>query len=507
MLLAPIFLASALLQVGDVRAEAQFSPASAAAGETVELHIPLQISPGWHVYHPDQNPDDGIPVSVAVPEGFEAAGPLISLGPPKRHVERYSADLEVEYLWLEGFPELVLPLRVLEGNAVMEEVSVSVTWQICDESVCLPQETVALAAVFERLPGGSAPANAGSTTVEPAAPGLSLWAFLLLAIGGGLFALVMPCTYPMIPITISFFTKQADARSGNVLPLALAYGAGIVLVFVLVGVLVGPVIIAFAAHPVTNLAIGGLFTVFAFALFGWITLNPPAFLMRAAGQAAVRGGYFGVFLMGTTLVITSFTCTAPFVGTLLAAGAGVGGVARVALGMAVFGLTMALPFVLLSLLPGRMQKMPGSGQWMETVKKVLGFVELAAALKFFSNADIVLSWGILPKEAFLLAWIIILFGAVLYLLGVLRKWGTPRPSLGVGRLLSAGFFAVFGLYCFQGYRGAPLDTIMTAIVPNYSWSAESSVSAHEIIKDDYESAQESALRQEKLLFVNFTGHT
>src|SRR5690606_32477557 len=141
--------------------------------------------------------------------------------------------------------------------------------------------------------------------------GGSLLGFILLAIGGGIFALLMPCTYPMIPITISFFTKQAEARGGNVLPLSLAYGAGIILIFILIGVVIGPVILTFAAHPVTNIVIGVAFLLFALALFGVWTMQPPQFLMGAAGKASMKGGYAGVFLMGATLVVTSFTCTAP----------------------------------------------------------------------------------------------------------------------------------------------------------------------------------------------------
>src|SRR5262249_28560008 len=155
----------------------------------------------------------------------------------------------------------------------------------------------------------------------------------------GLFALVMPCTYPMIPITISFFTKQADKRGGNALSLSLAYGAGIVLIFVVVGVLFGALIKPFAANAVVNLVLGLAFVYCRRVLLGALTRGPPRFLMNVAGTASTRGGYLGVFLMGATLVVTSFTCTAPFVGSLLSIGAAGGSAGRVALGMAVFGLT------------------------------------------------------------------------------------------------------------------------------------------------------------------------
>ena len=155
---------------------------------------------------------------------------------------------------------------------------------------------------------------------------------------------------------------------------------------------------------VTNLVIGALFFYFAFVLFGFITLQPPRFLLDVAGKASSTGGYLGVFLMGATLVVTSFTCTAPVVGSLLALGAQGGDYGRLVLGMAVFGLTMAVPFVFLSLVPGKLQAMPRSGEWMNTLKVFLGFVEVAAALKFISNADMAWRWEWLSRELFLYTW-------------------------------------------------------------------------------------------------------
>jgi thiol:disulfide interchange protein DsbD len=220
--------------------------------------------------------------------------------------------------------------------------------------------------------------------------GGSLWGLILACIGGGLFALVMQCTYPMIPITFSFFTKQADARGGKVMTLALTYGAGIVGMFALIGALasvLGSYIVPFAAHWITNTIIGATFVLFGLSLLGVFTLQPPAFLMNAAGKGRAVGGPVGVLLMGATLVISSFTCTAPVVGTLLIPVVKSGEAWKPILGMAVFGLTMALPFVFLSLLPGRVKALPRSGEWMNTLKVTLGFIELAAALKFFSNAE------------------------------------------------------------------------------------------------------------------------
>ena len=443
---------------------------------------------------------------MAVPLGFEASGPLRSLTAPESHVDQIGKT-RVEYLWLTGRAELVLPLKVLAGEAQSFETTANVGIQVCDDMMCYPPDTVSAAGVqFERLPGEyTGPAVTTSAGDGEEGAGTGLLAFLLAAMAGGLFALMMPCTYPMIPITISFFTKQADARGGKVLPLSLAYGAGIVAIFIAIGVAVGPLILAFATHPVTNLVIGILFLVFAFVLFGLFTLNPPQFLMSAAGRASTQGGYLGVFLMGATLVVTSFTCTAPFVGSLLSFGASGGDLLRVAMGMGVFGLTMAIPFVFLSLAPGRIQAMPQSGQWMDTIKVTLGFVELAAALKFISNADIIWNWQVLSRETFLVLWTLILLAAALYLFGVLHgKAG--RPDVSGKRVLCGLAFLAFSGYCAWGWTGERMDTVMTAIIPPYS-SSEHLEAKHEIVVDDYEAALSRAKADGKYLLVNFTGYT
>jgi thiol:disulfide interchange protein DsbD len=237
--------------------------------------------------------------------------------------------------------------------------------------------------------------------------------------------------------------------------------------------------------------------------------------MNLAGRARMSGGYLGVFLMGATLVITSFTCTAPFVGSLLSVGASTGAMSRIVLGMGTFGLTMAVPFVVLSLVPGKLSAMPRSGEWMNTLKVTLGFVELAAALKFLSNADLAYQWQALSRELFLILWAGILGIAALYLLGLIRYKG-DSGEVGGGRLLSGTAFALLALYCFFGSLGNQLDFVMTAIAPNYSaprlagfgggGGGEAS-RGHAIVKDDLDAAVAAALADDKLVLVNFTGHT
>ena len=500
---APQPKAPAADQIESGRADATVY--SRVEGGVVRAAIEIAIDPGWHLYHTEKGNPDGI----GKPTELELFGAGIRWGEavwPEPH-EMDQSDIE-DGLWIWGHEGTIVVYAEgeLAPGARGDDVWVRISGQTCEESCVNYKESAVRQgpgpdALFRDFPSGE-----GGGEKEDQ----DLLTFLLLAVGWGLFTLLMPCTYPMIPITISFFTKQADSRGGNVLPLALAYGAGIVLVFIIIGVVFGSVIIPFATHPITNIVIGALFFYFALVLFGVVTLNPPRFLMNAAGKASSTGGFLGVFLMGTCLVVTSFTCTAPFVGSLLAVGAADGNLGRIVLGMGVFGLTMAIPFVVLSLVPGRIQAMPRSGEWMNTLKFTLGFVELAAAFKFFSNADVVQHWEVLSREVFLALWGVIFLAAGLYLFGVLR--GRSKPSLGPKRLVSAGLLTAFAGYCLWGMTGREMDWVMTSIVPPYSggrFAPELYGREYNwpIVLDDYDRAVELAKAQDKLLLVNFTGHT
>ena len=481
-----------------------------AVGETVHAVVELRVQSGWHIYHHDLGPPDAIgqPTVVTLSGGGLSFG-AIEFPDPERHDEPLLGT------WANVHHGKVL-LRAsapLADGADPLAVVAAIKGLVCeDEGLCIPFnfdakarsgkdeyfQSSALEPIVKAEP---------SEVDEPGRDDEGLLGLILLAIGGGIFALLMPCTYPMIPITISFFTKQAITREGKVLPLSLTYGMGIVVIFILIGLLAAPVIIPFAAHPVTNLVIGSLFLFFALVLFGFVNLSPPQSMMALASKASMKGGFVGVFLMGATLVITSFTCTAPFVGTLLgsAATGGDADVMRIVIGMGVFGLTMATPFVLLSLLPGKMQKMPTAGAWMDTLKVFLGFVEVAASLKFFSNADIVWGWQILSREAFLILWVVIFLAAGIYLIRGAR--GPKQALAGVLVLALSGYSA-------YGVPGKELDKIMTAIIPPYSsesllktFGGSTEIARHAIVKDDYDGALARASAEDKLVLINFTGFT
>ncbi len=507
---------------------ARFVPAVARAGETVELVLDAEVIDGWHAYGTREGTNT--PVSLDA-SGMQLGG-LVPVG---------TADVPPgEYKDFAGMATYPLPQQftvkhkfAVPASATPGEIVVSggMGYQVCDEASCDPDEVAAFTAklvveagparppvaVPEAAPGqGSDAKPAVAEQVTPPADdefGGSLWALILACIGGGLFALAMPCTYPMIPITFSFFTKQAEKQGGNVMSLALMYGFGIVAMFTIVGYSMAEIIIRVVNHWATNAVIGVFFVVFAFALFGWINLNPPQALQRLSTKASKTGGLLGVFFMGATLVITSFTCTAPIVGTLLAVGASQGK-AMAAFGMSIFGLTMAIPFVFLALMPTKVKAMPKSGEWMETLKVSLGFVELAAALKFVSMVDFALGWQVLPRELFLLLWAAIFGLWAMYLFGILRKAGSgPNEGVGAGRMASGMLVTLLATYFLFGAMGNKLDAVLTGFIPGYSNSMiprteigdKLEKNGHTIVYDDQAEAIRVAQAQDKLLLYNFTG--
>jgi thiol:disulfide interchange protein DsbD len=518
-----------------------------AENSDVRVVLEIRIDRDWHLYHGPTEQDMSPDGAIGKPTVVTLFGPNVAWSPveyPKPEIveQKLSDDEPATHIGeYHGTVVFRATGHGSGGTIDPKAITASVIGLTCvDDGTCVPYAEELKVdgpgpdSLFAKSAASSAaepatkpadpkpavsptasPAKTPTATSKSSAADTSLWLFLLSAVGWGLFTLLMPCTYPMIPITISYFTKQATQRESGTLALSMAYGAGIVLVFVLIGVAVGPLIIPFATAPATNLVIGGFFLLFALSLFGVVDLQPPSALLNVAGKASMKGGFLGVFLMGATLVITSFTCTAPFVGTLLSTGASSGDLGRVALGMGVFGLTMAVPFMFLSMVPGKVKALPRSGEWMHTLKVTLGFVEIAAALKFISNVDLVWNWRFLPRELFLFLWMAIFLVAALYLFGLIRLVGESVHEISPGRMVAGLFFALFAFYCAYGAVGNRMDPIMTAIIPNYSGQiggssgrgGKVSASRHTIIEDDYDGALDRAKQEGKLLLVNFTGFT
>lgn len=301
-----------------------------------------------------------------------------------------------------------------------------------------------------------------------------LLTIFILGFIGGFTALLMPCIFPMIPLTVSMFTKQSKDRKKGIIK-ALVYGISIMVIYVILGLIItlvfGPdALNKLAADPRLNIAFFILFVIFAISFFGAFEITLPSKWINKADKKADRGGYIGIFFMALTLTLVSFSCTGPIIGTLLVDAAVKGALFGPAVGMLGFSLALALPFTLFAIFPSWLNSLPNSGGWLNTVKVSLGFIELAFALKFLSNADLNMDWHILEREVFIAVWVAIFFCLGLYLLNIFKmKSDSAIERIGTGRLIFAILSFVCVFYLLPGLWGAPLKVVSGLIPPkNYS---------------------------------------
>lgn len=296
----------------------------------------------------------------------------------------------------------------------------------------------------------------------------------------GLVALVTPCMFPMIPMTVTFFTKQSKTRSEGIFK-ALVYGASIVLIYVVFGIIftaiMGPLgLNDLSTNVWMNLIFFSIFVLFAFSFLGAFEIQLPNSWVNKMDKQADRGGYLGIFFMAFTLGLVSFSCTGPIIGSLLVEAATSGSYLTPAVGMTGFSLALAIPFTLFAIFPSWLNSLPQSGGWLNSVKVVLGLAELALALKFLSSVDLAYHWGLLTREWFVAIWFVLFFIMGIYLLGKLRfSHDSPLEKLSVTRFMFALLALVFSVYLFTGMFGAPL-TLIDGIAPprthsedNFRW--------------------------------------
>ncbi len=360
-----------------------------------------------------------------------------------------------------------------------------------------------------------------------------IWSFLWFAMMMGALSLLTPCVFPMVPITVSFFTKRAEKNKSNGLKDSIIYALGIIITFTGIGIIVavaaGPTGIRdFAASGWTNILIAAVFVIFALNLFGAFEIQiPTSLLNKLNAKSDEKGGIIGVLLMGLTFSLTSFTCTVPFVGSALIS-ASSGDWFYPIVGMLGFSAVFAAPFFLLALFPSYMNKLPKAGGWMNNIKVVMGFLEIAAAIKFISNADLVWNWGIMPKEMFLAIWIACAILIFLYILGFFRL-GHDAPINGIGtpRVVFAIVFGTIVFYLFTGLFGKPLGELDAFLPPaeyheimSAGNNADAGItttpvsnpsnvkpSGEEAWLKNYDEALAEAKKQNKPLLVDFTGFT
>jgi thiol:disulfide interchange protein DsbD len=375
--------------------------------------------------------------------------------------------------------------------------------------------------------GGNRISFAGTTDVE-----VPILGFLIIAAVAALFALLTPCVFPMIPITVSFFTKQAETSKASPVAMGFLYALGIVVSFTAIGFfftlgLGGAGAATFALYWGTQLFIALLFIVFALSLFGLFEIQLPESVMNLVGRAQGKGGALGVWLLGTLFAVTTFTCTAPFIGAILAEAYASGQWLRPIMGMVVFSTVLAIPFFFLSAFPSRLKSLPRSGGWLNQVKVCMGFIELAAAFKFLGGMDMYLGWDLFTRGFIIAVWVAIFAVMGFYLLGAFRlPHDSPVEKVGVWSMMFAIISIAFAAWLTQGLNGTELNGDIDAYLPpeleHRSPSEKTDHLVNLIVKrlgggmidgktgmddkfvDDYPGARAEAMRLKVPIFIEFT---
>ena len=497
----------------------------ATGDQSATLMATAEIEEGWHVYSNDNDPLDGpIPTSFTLStEGVEA-GNLQECTPEVHYDPNFDKDVKS----FEG--KVRWALDVSWSGDAPESVAGLLTYMTCDDTKCIfPPDVefnIALAeALNEAMPalcpdGDGAASDAGDGDEEAGDDGLLV--LFLLGMGLGFAALFTPCVFPLIPMTVSFFTKQSKTRAEGIRN-ALIYGASIIFIYtglglVLTAVFGVDVLNLISTDPYFNLFLFLLLIVFGVSFLGAFEIQLPTSWANKVDAQADRGGLIGIFFMAATLAIVSFSCTGPLVGSALAGAAtgDFGGPVAVMFG---FSLALAIPFALFSAFPGWLNSLPQSGGWLTSVKVVLGLLEIGFAFKFLSNADLVLQLGLLKRELFIAIWIAVALCIAVYLYGGLRfPHDSKLERLSVGRWSLGTVFLILAIYMLPGMWGAPLNLISGFPPPLFYAESSGSVNAGghaagghtasghvEARYRDYDEGLAAARAEGKPMILDFTG--
>ena len=429
----------------------------------------------WHLYSQDV-PDDG-PIattfSFETNKSFELKGNTVE---DKGHTEFEPAfDMEVKYF--KGKAEFKQRIKLLTKELSL--VKGEVEFGVCNDMQCLPPTTVDLSFNInnDTSKNNTAVADADNdsetetASKEEKEEKKGLLGIFIIAFLSGFVALLTPCVFPMIPMTVSFFTKQSKTKAAGIRN-AIIYGLAIIAIYVLLGTAITAIFGASALNALAtnvwfNLIFFVLLIVFAISFLGAFEITLPSSWGTKIDKQADRGGIIGIFFMALALAIVSFSCTGPIVGTLLVEAASKGGIAPI-IGMLGFSTAIALPFALFAAFPGWLNSLPKSGGWLNTVKVVLGFLELALAFKFLSNADLVLDLHLLEREVFIAIWIAVFGALAVYLFGKIQlPHDSPLSHISVGRLLLGLVTLSFTVYMIPGLWGAPLNLISAFPPPQH----------------------------------------
>ncbi|HET9424765.1 MAG TPA: cytochrome c biogenesis protein CcdA [Gemmatimonadaceae bacterium] len=523
-LLATLAAPAAAQREHPISSELRVPPAAVAPGGrfTAVLAVTIPSKPvEWHFYSITQPPGGPIRTTIGlVSPAFRIADSITGTKPVVADDPNFGMPTETH----TDSAVYQIPLVADPRATGSQRLAVTLRYQVCNERYCLPPVTdtilanVALAgtAKSDSLWAAVPPTTTTTATPTPTPTGPlpgngSLALFLWIAATMGALSLLTPCVFPMVPITISYFSR-GDARGrGRALRDAGVYAIGIVAAFTAIGLGLALLLGAtglnrFAANPWLNLAIALLFAGFALSLFGVVNLGVPGSFVNRI-DLLTRTSRFGrdgtTLLMGATFAVTTFTCTAPFVGTLLVA-ATQGDWLWPALGLLTFSGVFALPFVILALVPEALNRLPRSGEWMVTLKGVLAFLELAAAMKFLSNADLVMGWGVFTRNVVLGTWVVLGLGLIAYLLGV-RLGRNAIP--GRRHWIPAAVSALVIAWLATGLMGRRLGELEPFLPPAGHNAGGVVAGELEWMLDDYDGALARAKAENKLVLLDFTGYT
>ncbi|MGH9799517.1 MAG: protein-disulfide reductase DsbD family protein, partial [Blastocatellia bacterium] len=543
---------------------ARLDPNPVKAGQTAKVTITAKIDSGWHLYSLTQPAGGPRPTKISIDEtgAFKAAGKATQPKPKVAADPNFSIPGQPPFMTetFEGEALFTLPVKVADDAAPgQQKLTVKFYFQVCNDHECLPPRTkpievdVAIVAANAKLTTSptleaspsptNSPESAASPTPDPASgttgnnsttppipnggdddqakalKNRGLFGFIWFALIQGLLALLTPCVFPMIPITVSFFTKREKRTSGQAVGQASFFSLGIILTYTVLGlalaVIAGPTgLTKLAASPWMNLFLTALFVIFALNLFGMFEIGVPSRLVNKLNKQADSGAggqTFATILMGITFTLTSFTCTTAFVGTVLIY-ATQGDWFWAIIGMVAFATAFALPFFLFALFPHWLHKLPKSGGWLNAVKVVMGFLELGAAFKFLSNVDLVWGWQTVSRPLVLSAWIAIALATALYLLGKIQlPHDTPVERLGVFRMLMATFFLGLVFYFLTGLFGGALGEFDAWLPPSSSSDFALNRSGNNVAAatwhETYDEVLQKAKAENRPAFLNFTGVT
>ena len=489
----------------------------------VDLVIHADIEEGWYVY--SQDAGDG-PISTSFAFFDNDKVELIGSVTEGEAIEDYDPNFEATLRFFKSEADFTQRIKLLTQDTTL--IKGEFEFMVCNKGMCLPPEWVDIEVL---LPAAQVAAEESKGFTSTASE-QGIWSIFLIAFLSGFVALLTPCVFPMIPMTVSFFTKQSENKAAGIRN-AIIYGLSIILIYVILGVAVSAIFGADALNNMAtnvyfNIAFFLLLVIFAASFLGAFELTMPNSWINKADSASDRGGFIGIFFMAFTLALVSFSCTGPIVGTLLVEAASGGSYMGPIIGMLGFSLAIALPFAFFAAFPGWLNSLPQSGGWLNSVKVVLGFLELALAFKFLSNADLVLQSHLLEREVFIAIWIIIFGLLTMYLLGKLKlAHDSDLPYISVSRLFMATLTGAFTVYMIPGLWGAPLKLINAFPPPmHYSESpygvgntaGGSAVAAHHseeegqhlgpqgiMVFHDYETGLEHARKVNKPVMLDFTG--